>query len=306
MSIPAASADPATGPRPTGPVRRAARRVALAVVLVAWTLPTLAVVVASLRPRAAGGGGAWWSADRGWTLGRYREALGPDGGAMWDGVLDTLVIAVPATVLPVALGAAAAFALVRARVATAVRALVVLAGLVVAPAALALVSLAPAYAGGAELGGVTLVPDLDLIGRPVGTWLAHTAFSLPFVVVLLVPALAAVPPSVLDTARLDGAGELRVLVSVALPLALPAVAAVATLQLLWVWNDLLVALVLLGGPDAGTVPLTVRLVDLVATRGQELGLVSAGAVVTAVVPVVVHLVLRHRLADRLVDLEPVD
>lgn len=305
MSAPRLAERPA-GPRPVGPVRRSARRLLLAGVLLAWTLPTLGLVVSSLRPRPAGGGGAWWSVGGGWTLDHYREVLDAGGAGLGDGLLDTLVVAVPATVLPVALGLAAAFALVRARLGVGLRALVVLAGLVLAPAALALVPLAQAYAGGVEVAGLTVLPDLDLLGRPVGTWIAHTAFSLPVVVVLLVPAMAAVPASLLDTARLDGAGELRALVSVALPLALPAVAAVTTLQLLWVWNDYLVALVLLGGPDGGTTPVTVRLADLVATRGEELGLLSAGAVVTVLVPVVVYLVLRHRLTDPVVDLEPLD
>jgi alpha-glucoside transport system permease protein len=81
-------------------------------------------------------------------------------------------------------------------------------------------------------------------------WLAHTGFGLPLAIYLLRNYIGSLPSSIIESARVDGATTSQIFTRLIVPLSVPALAAFAILQFLWVWNDLLVALVFLGGtPD---------------------------------------------------------
>ena len=125
---------------------------------------------------------------------------------------------------------------------------VLVVGLLVVPLQMALIPILRLYTGGASIGGFTLFPDLDLSGTFVGVWLAHTAFGLPLATYLLRNYIGSLPSSIIESAKIDGADHFTIFWRLVVPLSVPALAAFAIFQFLWVWNDLLVAYVFLGGP----------------------------------------------------------
>jgi len=145
---------------------------------------------------------------------------------------------------------------------------------------------------------VALIPllriyvNLDVNGTFWPLWISHTIFALPLAIFLLHNFMREVPEELIDAARVDGASHVAIFTRIMLPLVTPALAAIAIFQFLWVWNDLLVALTMTGG-TTDVAPLTARIAELSGSRGSDWHLLSAGAFVAMVVPVVVFLVLQR-------------
>jgi alpha-glucoside transport system permease protein len=264
---------------------------AVAVALV-WTLPLIGLAVTALRPPQQAVERGWWSVvtDPSLTLENLRSVLGGAGpvSGLWGALWSSMAIAVPATALTVVVALAAAYGLAWTRGRAQVIGHLTVVALLFVPLQAVLIPL------------VTVYDRTGLQGTLPGLWMAHLAFGLPLAVLLLSGAMRLVPSDLVDAARTDGAGHLDVLGKVVLPLALPAVAGVAALQFLLVWNDFLVAATLLGDPRASGAPLPLALADLVRTWPQELHLHAAGVVVTAAVPLVVFLGLHRLLTGSLV------
>jgi alpha-glucoside transport system permease protein len=147
------------------------------------------------------------------------------------------------------------------------------------------------YVDGASLGGVRVFPDLDLNGTFLGVWLAHTAFGLPLAVYLLRNYIGSLPSSIIESARIDGADHFTIFWRLIVPLSVPALAAFAIFQFLWVWNDLLVALLFLGPGDREVVTITVA--GLVGSQNQGWQLLTAGAIISMLVPVLVFVSMQR-------------
>jgi alpha-glucoside transport system permease protein len=122
--------------------------------------------------------------------------------------------------------------------------------------------------------------------------LSHSIFALPLAIFLLHNFMKEVPAELIEAARVDGAGHVKIFSRIMLPLMTPAIAAFGIFQFLWVWNDLLVALVF-GGGSLDVSPLTVRLAALSGQRGQDWHLLSAGAFVSLIVPLIVFLSMQR-------------
>jgi len=143
---------------------------------------------------------------------------------------------------------------------------------------------------------VTLLPllkpyvDVGIAGKFAAVWLSHATFALPLAIFLLHNFMKEIPAGLLEAARVDGAGHVSIFTRVLLPLLTPALAAFGIFQFLWVWNDLLVALTFAGNESA---PMTLALANLSGTRGTAWHLLSAGAFVSIVIPVVVFLSLQR-------------
>ena len=159
---------------------------------------------------------------------------------------------------------------------------------------MALVPLLKFFSTGVSLGGVTLMPAWDLVDEQkfAQVWFAHTCFALPFAVFLLHNFISQLPGDLMEAARVDGATHPKIFRTIVLPLITPALAAFGIFQFLWVWNDLLVALIFAGGGNE-TAPLTVRLAEMAGTRGNEWQRLTAGAFVSIVVPLIVFLSLQR-------------
>jgi alpha-glucoside transport system permease protein len=236
-------------------------------------VPTLGLAVASLRTNQANDTTGWWTAvthPAQLTLANYRTIL--HNADMVHAFKNTVFITVPATVLVVVIAALAAYAFAWVRFPGADVLFLVVVGLLVVPLQVALIPVAQLYA------------KLHLFGTLPGVVLFHVAFGLPFAVFLLRNFFVGIPRELLEAARMDGAGEWTIFSRVVLPLGFPAVASLAIFEFLWVWNDLLVALVFAGHSNA---PLTVAIRDQTRQFGSNINIIAPGAFVSLVVPLAV-------------------
>jgi alpha-glucoside transport system permease protein len=148
---------------------------------------------------------------------------------------------------------------------------------------------------------ITLIPvlrlltDLNLAGTFPAIWLAHTGYGLPFAIFLLRNFFGALPKELIESARLDGASNMRIFFRLVLPLSVPAIASLAIFQFLWVWNDLLVALIYLQNPDLA--PMTLTINNLVSSFGTEWQLLTAAAFISMALPLVIFFALQRYFVE---------
>jgi alpha-glucoside transport system permease protein len=218
------------------------------------------------------------------TIDNYVEVLNAAG--VGRSFINSFTVTIPATVIPILIAAFAAYAL--AWMSFPFRGLIVAAivGLLVVPLQMSLIPLLSLYNTIArEFGAAD--------GKTyLGVWLAHTAFGLPLAIYLLRNYMASLPREIMESARIDGASHFKIFTTMVLPLSFPALASFSIFQFLWVWNDLLVAMVFLGAqPDK--LVLTGKLVSLLGSRGNNWEILTAGAFITIVVPLIVFFALQR-------------
>ena len=219
------------------------------------------------------------------TLDNYREVLSSEG--IGRSFINSLTVTIPATVIPILIAAYAAYALAWMKFPARALLLAIVVGLLVVPLQMSLIPLLRLYNGVGAFFGVPAKTYL-------GIWLAHTAFGLPLAIYLLRNYIAGLPHEIMESARIDGASDFDIFVRIVLPLSLPALAAFSIFQFLWVWNDLLVAMVFLGNTEEQLV-LTGRLRELLGSRGGNWEILTASAFVTIVIPLIVFFALQRFL-----------
>ncbi len=261
-----------------------------------WCIPTVGLLISSFRPRAIIESEGWWTlfGNPGeiaqWTLQNYEIAL--TGQGFGNAFINSLAVTVPATVIPITVAAFSAYAFAWMRFKGRNLIFMGVVALIVIPLHMALIPVLRLYTQGAELWGITLFPQTQLVGTFPGIWLAHAGFGLPLAVYLLRNYIGALPSSVIESAKVDGASDFQVFTRLVVPLSVPALAAFATLQFLWVWNDYLIALVLLGGTQDVRV-LTVALAGLQGQFGQMRHVLPAAAFISIMLPMVVFFSLQR-------------
>jgi alpha-glucoside transport system permease protein len=271
-------------------------RITIIVVVALWLVPTLGVLITSFRPQAVVNTSGWWTVfahlfdSSQWTFENYRQTL--DAQGFENAFLNSLAVTIPATVIPITIAAFAAYAFSWMEFRGRYVMFVAVVGLLVVPLQMALIPILRLFVDGANLGGVTIFPDLDLNGTFLGVWLAHTAFGLPLAVYLLRNFIGALPSSIIESAKIDGADHFTIFWRLVVPLSVPALAAFAIFQFLWVWNDLLVAYVFLGGTTENRV-LTIALQNLVGSRGEEWHLLTSAAFISMILPLIVFFSLQR-------------
>ncbi|MEV5363159.1 carbohydrate ABC transporter permease [Streptomyces sp. GESEQ-13] len=269
--------------RLAGWVSGGAVRVFLIVVGLFWLVPTVGLLLASLRSPEDMAVDGWWTVftePSELTFGAYRTLLENDD--ITASLLNTVYITVPATVLVVVIGALAGYAFAWMEFPGRDWWFLAVVGLLVVPVQVALIPIA-------ELFG-----KLGIFGSLTGVVVFHVGFGLPFAVFLLRNFFAEIPKELLEAARLDGAGELRLFVRVVMPLAGPAIAALGIFQFLWVWNDMLVALIF---TDSGSQPITVALQTQVRQFGNNIDVLAPGAFISMVVPLVVFFAFQRQFVS---------
>ena len=241
-----------------------------------WAVPLVGLFVTSMRTDYDAARSGWWTAitdPTALTLDNYRDAMATSG--LLDALVNSAIVAVPAVTAMMTVGSIAAFGLARLELRG--RRLMVAATLVLAVVPVQIV-LVPT---------LRLYDRAGLAGTYLGTWLVHVALGLPFAIYLLRSFFASLPDDLFHAAALDGATMLDAFIRIALPLSRPALASVAIFQFIWVWNDLLVALIFLGG-DPTVAPATVTMANLVnSTTGQGTQRLAAAAFISMSVPLVV-------------------
>ena len=262
--------------------------IVLVAVAVIWLIPTLGLAITSFRPNSDILSSGWWTAlaHWHWTLHNYGYVIHATGmGRAW---VNSVIITVPATVLPLTLGALAAFGFAWVPFPFRDTIFLVIVALMIIPIQ------------------TSLVPLLKLfrewhLSQPhfgigafafVGIWLAHTAFGLPLAIFLLRNFFITLPRDLIEAARMDGASNLAIFRRIVLPLSVPALASFGIFQFLWVWNDLLMALIFLSG-EPSRQPMTVRIPYLLSTYGPEYHLLSAAAFLLMFLPLVVFFALQR-------------
>ncbi len=279
---------------------RAATITAL-VIAVLWTIPTAGLFISSLRPAEQIRTTGWWTffTNPSLTLQNYDEVLfssSAGSGQLAGYFINSIVITIPTVLFALALAAFAAYALAWIPFKGSGWLFIGIFALQIVPLQMALVPLLRLFSQGVGLGDVTLIPAIgdSLVGaqRFAIVWFAHVCFSLPIGIFLLHNFISELPRELMEAARVDGASHARIFRQIVLPLIGPALASFAIFQFLWVWNDLLVALIFAGG-NATTSPLTVRLAELAGTRGEEFQRLTAGAFVSIIVPVIIFLALQR-------------
>jgi alpha-glucoside transport system permease protein len=295
---PEVSAAPRTGKSETVGVRRGGWfvRITIIVVAVIWLIPALGVLITSFRPEGLVDTTGWWTAlghpfkSGEWTLANYREALDSEG--FQNAFLNSVAVAIPATVIPIAIAGFAAYAFSWMEFRGRYVMFVLVVGLMVVPLQMALIPILRLYSDGASIAGMTVFPDLDLNGTFLGVWLAHTGFGLPLATYLLRNYIGSLPSEIIESAKIDGADHFTIFWRLVVPLSVPALAAFAIFQFLWVWNDLLVAYVFLGG-TRDTRVLTIALSNLIGSHGESWQLLTAAAFITMALPLAVFFALQR-------------
>ncbi|GAA3504014.1 carbohydrate ABC transporter permease [Streptomyces prasinosporus] len=280
---PAVGGERSLGSRLTGWVGGGLVRVFLVVVGLFWLVPTIGLLLASLRTPEDMAASGWWEVftePSQLTFGAYETLLANDD--ITGSLLNTVYITVPSTVLVVVIGSLAGYAFAWMEFPGRDWWFLAVVGLLVVPVQVALIPIA-------ELFGA-----IGVFGSLSGVVLFHVGFGLPFAVFLLRNFFAEIPRELLEAARLDGAGELRLFVRVVMPLAGPAIAALGIFQFLWVWNDLLVALIF---SDAGNQPITVALQTQVRQFGNNIDVLAPGAFISMVIPLVVFFAFQRQFVS---------
>jgi alpha-glucoside transport system permease protein len=258
---------------------RAPVHLALLAVAFVWLVPTIGLAVTSFRVPTDITGSSWWSSLLDWryTINNYETVL--DRGNMASSFVNSLLITIPSTLLPLAIAALAAYAFSWIRFPFRDTVFLLIVALMVVPIQMALVPL------------LRLFRDLGIANNFGGIWLAHTAFGLPLGIFLLRNFFITLPRDLIEAARVDGASNLKIFLRVVLPLSVPGLASFAIFQFLWVWNDLLMALVFVQNSDLW--PMTIRINQLQSQFGIEWHLLSAGAFLLMAVPLIVFFALQR-------------
>jgi alpha-glucoside transport system permease protein len=298
----ARGADADVGPKSRRVKRRLTSRTATVVSLIIaiiWTIPTFGLFISSFRPAELIQSTGWWTIfqNPGFTFDNYSEVLlsasqsSPQLGSYF---VNSLAIAIPGTIFPLILGAMAAYAFAWMKFKGSNWLFILIFALQIVPLQMALLPLLqmftavlrPLQNGLHDV--IPMIPEQNYL--PV--WIAHTMFGLPLIIFLLHNFISEIPGEVIEAARVDGASPGQIFFRIVLPLALPAIASVAIFQFLWVWNDLLVALIFSGGTQ-DVAPLTQRLAELTGTRGQDWQRLTAAAFVSLIIPLIVFFSLQR-------------
>ena len=275
----ATPAEASLSSRILGRLNRTPIHIAMGLVAIIWLAPTIGLLITSFRPRSDIQTSGWWEtlSTLRFTTENYAQVLGAAG--MGQSFLNSLIITIPSTLLPLLVCSLAAYAFSWLRFPLRDTIFLVIVALMMVPVQVAFLPVQQLFA------------PWKLTQGFVGIWLAHTAFALPFGIFLLRNFFITLPRDLIEAARIDGSSTLGVFRTIIIPLSVPALAAYGIFQFLWVWNDLLMSLIFIG--NAADYPMTVKVTTLLGTYGTEYNLLAAAAFLLMFVPLAVFFSLQR-------------
>jgi len=253
--------------------------IALGLIALVWLAPTVGLLVTSFRPRSDIQVTGWWESflQFRYTLANYQEVLTSQG--MLEAFVNTFLIAVPSTLIPLTLASMAAYAFSWLHFPFRDGLFLLVVALLMIPVQVAFIPLLKLFA------------PTGLLNSFGAIWLTHTAFALPFGIFLLRNFFITLPRDLIEAARIDGSSTIGIFRTIVVPLSVPAIAAYGIFQFLWVWNDLLMALVFVQRGDSW--PMTKAIQNLLSQYGTEWHLLAAGAFILMAVPLLVFFSLQR-------------
>jgi alpha-glucoside transport system permease protein len=289
----------------TGKVVRGLSRslvhMAIISICLVWTLPSFGLLMNSFRSRRDIVATGWWTSLKtpfDLTVENYVDVLTGEsqygrkkgngrsilrdmitGQGMGRAFLNSLIISVPSTCIPIMVAAFAAYALAWMRFPGRDLLFIIVVALLVVPLQMTLIPILRLYS------------RLQLAGTFLGVWLAHTAYGLPYAIYLLRNFFRALPKGLFESASMDGASPFLIFYRIVIPLSIPSIASLAIFQFLWVWNDLLVALIYLGG-TRDVAPLTMHISSMMSSLGENWHLLPAGGFLSMVLPLIIFATLQ--------------
>ena len=255
---------------------------AVVILCLLWLIPTIGLLITSLRPRTESNSNGWWNVFANptqITIDNYRDVLTTGAIPFADAFVNSMTVAIPATIIPILIAAFAAYVFTFMHFPGRDVLFIIIVGLLVVPNQVAFVPLS------------IIFQQMGINGQFATVWLAHTGFGMPLAVYILRNYMASLPKSVVESAEIDGASHWQTFWRLIIPMSTPALASFAIFQFLWVWNDLLVALIFLGQGDNAV--LTIALAGVLGTRGENWHLLTAGAFISMVLPLVVFFALQR-------------
>jgi alpha-glucoside transport system permease protein len=265
-------------------LRRSPLHLALCGLLFIWLIPTIGVFINSFRSADAITSSGWWTvltAPSGLSLDNYSQVLGQED--LGSKFLNSLYITIPATLIPTMLAAFTAYAFAWMKFPGRTWLFLILVALIVIPLQTTFIPIGRLFNNffGANINGTFLA-----------IWLAHTAYGLPFAIYLLRNFMGSLPREIFESAYIDGASPVTAFFRLALPMSVPAIASLVIFQFVFVWNDLLVALIFIG-PNTDNQPLTQALASLVSSFGSGWQYLAAAGFIAMIVPLLVFLSLQR-------------
>jgi alpha-glucoside transport system permease protein len=260
---------------------RSPTHIILGLIALVWLVPSIGLFVTSFRPSADMRATGWWTVitEPRFTLANYERVLSAEG--MGEAFLNSVFITVPSTILPLFVASMAAFALAWVRFPFRDTIFLVIVALLMVPVQVGFIPLVTAF----RESGTGLLTGFGAV------WLAHTAYALPFGIFLLRNFFITLPKDLIEAARIDGASNWGIFRTIVVPLSVPAIAAYGIFQFLWVWNDLLMALIYIQRNSLQ--PMTVKVSQLLGTYATEWSLLSAAAFLIMIVPLIVFISLQR-------------
>ena len=255
----------------------------MAILALMWTIPTIGLLVTSFRTRDDAATSGWWTAlfnpfQAEWTTSNYTGAW--TGADLSSGFINSIVVAIPATVIPIMFAAFAAYAFTFMDFPFKELFFLLIIAVMVVPIQVAFQPML----------NVLGPRGLGISGQYIAVWLLHTGFGMPLCIYTLRNYMSTLPRSIVESAKIDGCSHFQTFWRLVFPMSIPAIAAFATLQFLWVWNDLLIAKLFLKSENTTVI---VKLQQLLGTQGQGTELLTAGAFISMIVPMIVFFSLQR-------------
>jgi alpha-glucoside transport system permease protein len=277
-----ARAEPRTlSERLTRVISKSPVHIILGLIGLVWLVPTIGLFITSFRPSADMRSTGWWTVlvEPRFTLGNYERVIEAEG--MGQAFLNSVVITIPATLAPLVIASMAAFALAWVKFPFRDTIFLLIVASMMVPVQIGFIPLVTAF----RESGTGLLTNYGAV------WLAHAAYALPFGIFLLRNFFITLPKDLIEAARIDGASNWNIFRTIVVPLSVPAIAAYGIFQFLWVWNDLLMALVY--AQRNAIQPMTVKITQLLGTYASEWSLLAAAAFLVMIVPLIVFISLQR-------------